>query len=53
MASGSYKLFGAKANIEEPQWPTDTFNELLDKAFRDRIISSQDHPLVRRLRGET
>jgi hypothetical protein len=53
MPSQSYKIFAAIGDIEEPQWPADTFSSLLDKAFRDRIISDQDHPLVRRLRGET
>jgi hypothetical protein len=38
--------------MEEPVWPEEPFNELLRIAFRDRIISSPDHPVVKRLRGQ-
>ena len=37
---------------DEPQWPSQTVGELLRLAFRDRVISSLDHPILKRLRGE-
>src|SRR5581483_6025373 len=37
---------------EEPRWPDRPFSELLRLAFQDRVISSLDHPVLRRLRGE-
>lgn len=37
---------------EEPVWPDLTFSEIVNLAFRDRLIDSLDHPIVRRLRGE-
>jgi hypothetical protein len=52
MASRCYKLLAATGDLDDPQWPTDSLNTLLEKAFRDRLIESDDHPLVRRLLGE-
>jgi hypothetical protein len=37
---------------DEPQWPDLPFRELLKIAFRDYVISSLDHPVLRRLRGD-
>ncbi len=37
---------------DEPQWPTQTFPELLRLAFKDRAITTLDHPILKRLRGE-
>ncbi|HJZ53633.1 MAG TPA: hypothetical protein VKE74_01665 [Gemmataceae bacterium] len=37
---------------DEPQWPTQTFPELLRLAFKDRVITTPDHPVLKRLRGE-
>ena len=36
----------------EPVWPQKSFAELLEIAFRGRIIASTDHPVVRRLSGQ-
>jgi hypothetical protein len=47
-----YRVFAAEGTLAEPVWPEDkTFNELLEIAFADRIIMTQDHPVVRKLRG--
>lgn len=40
------------ASIPDPEWPEETFQEILKKAFGDRFIDSLDHPVLRRLRGE-
>jgi hypothetical protein len=32
-------------------WPEKSLSELLKLAFRDRIIDSAEHPVVKRLRG--
>jgi hypothetical protein len=37
---------------DEPRWPTQTFSELLRLTFRDRVITTLDHPILKRLRGE-
>lgn len=35
-----------------PRWPDLPFNKLVELGFRDRVISTFDHPVLRRLRGE-
>jgi hypothetical protein len=39
-------------SIAEPEWPDRPFRELLKLAFKDYVINSLDHPVLRRLRGE-
>jgi len=36
----------------DPVWPDETFETLVQIAFKDRFIDSATHPVVRRLRGE-
>ena len=49
---GGYRVMRAEGRLSEPNWPKDkSFNELLTIAFADRIIMSEDHPMVRQLRG--
>jgi hypothetical protein len=52
MHLGAYELFEAPADLPEPQWPEEKFNEILKIAFRDRFIQEISHPVLRRLRGE-
>jgi hypothetical protein len=52
MSLGAYDVYEATATIPEPEWPDTTFQEILRVAFKDRFISSLDHPVVRRLLGE-
>jgi hypothetical protein len=49
---GAYDVMQATALVEEPTWPELTFKELINLAFRDKVISSLEHPVVKRLRGE-
>jgi hypothetical protein len=53
MSLGAYDTFVATATIPDPEWPKHTFQELLRIAFKDRIVTSLDHGLVKRLRGLT
>ena len=48
---GSYKVLQAQGKLPDPVWPNKTFSELLEIAFAGRIIDSEDHAIVRRLRG--
>lgn len=47
-----YDVFTTIAALPEPEWPEQSFEQLLRIAFRGRYINSIDHPLLRRLRGE-
>ena len=51
-ALGGYRCRQAEGKLSEPEWPADkSLSELLTIAFADRIIMSEDHPVVRSLRG--
>jgi hypothetical protein len=49
---GAYEIVEAKHQVGEPEWPKKSFLEIINIAFRNRIISDQDHPLMKKLRGE-
>jgi len=51
MSLGAYRIYRAEGELSDPVWPDRTLSELLEIAFRDRIISTEDHPVIRRLRG--
>jgi hypothetical protein len=51
MAVGGYDAFIAEGNLAEPEWPDLTLPEMLDTAFRDRVISQADHPVIQQLLG--
>ncbi len=51
MSLGAYEVLEAQDDLPEPEWPTATFTELVQVAFQGRIIDSEDHPVIRKLRG--
>ncbi len=51
MAAGGYSLYTSASGWSDPQWPDLTYPEVLRIAFRDRMIDSPDHPVLRELRG--
>jgi hypothetical protein len=52
MSLGAYEIKRAPTMIAEPEWPDMSFGELLKIAFRGYLVSSLDHPVVRRLHGQ-
>jgi hypothetical protein len=49
----AYDIFTAEKITTEPAWPdVSDWSELLRIAFRSRLITSFDHPLIRNLTGE-
>jgi hypothetical protein len=52
MNLGAYEITEAPGKFPAPEWPNYSFHDLLKIGFRDRISSSFDHPLLKRLRGE-
>ena len=50
MELGCYDVGTPMSHFPEPEWP-ESPDELLRKAFRDRVIDTLDHPVVQRLRG--
>jgi len=49
---GAYEVFEAIADLPEPDWPDVGFKKLLEIAFRDRFITTPDHAVIRKLRGQ-
>jgi hypothetical protein len=52
MNLGAYEVALATATLPEPEWPNLAPEEILRIAFRDHMIDREDHPVVRRLRGD-
>jgi hypothetical protein len=48
---GGYDAHVAQGQIQEPNWPDLSMRELVEIAFRGRIITSLEHPVVRQLQG--
>jgi hypothetical protein len=53
MSLGAYDIYDAGSELTDPEWPELEFQKILEIAFKDKFITSMDHPAVRRLRGET
>ena len=51
MAAKAYSGY-ASAMMLEPTWPTETMDELVQIAAGGNIITTADHPVIVRLRGE-
>ena len=41
----------ASSHWGDPMWPDLSFQQLIKLAFRDRLIDTLEHPVIRRLRG--
>lgn len=54
MDLGAYTATEAKSKIPDPEWPVKPANidEAIELAFKDNVIASADHPVLKRLRGE-
>jgi hypothetical protein len=48
---GGYQPYHGAIDLPEPEWPEQTFAELLKIAFSAFYIDRPDHPVIRRLRG--
>lgn len=50
--AGTYDVLEAAGNFRAPVWPDKSLQQLLEIAFKGRVIEAMDHPVLRRLRGE-
>jgi hypothetical protein len=53
MNMGAYDIFRAETAISDPVWPEEGFWDLIKVAFRDHLITTLDHPVIKRLRGQS
>ena len=52
MSAGMYDVDEALGDLGAPVWPELSFRDILKLCFKDRLIESLDHPVLRSLRGE-
>jgi hypothetical protein len=51
MSLGAYRIWEAEGTLSEPSWPQMTLTEMLEVAFKNRVIDSEDHPVFSKLLG--
>ena len=49
---GAYEFTAAAGITDEPKWPKMLMNEILEIAFKNKIIGRLDHFVLKQLRGE-
>ncbi len=49
---GAYEILEAEGNLGEPEFPDLPMEEIIKIAFKDKIITDLEHPLLQQLRGE-
>lgn len=49
---GAYEYVKARGDLGEPQWPDKTYRELIELGFKDRVIDTLEHSVVRDLYGD-
>jgi hypothetical protein len=52
LSLGAYEVHVATGNLPEPEWPDLSFDDLANIAFKGKFITTLDHPVLRKLRGE-
>ena len=51
MQAGTNDLLEAQGELDPPEWGEETIDQLVDIAFRGKIISNIDHPIIQELLG--
>ena len=51
MRIGAYEILVVEGDLEDPEWPELSMDELLDIAFKNKIINRSDHLVLLQLRG--
>lgn len=51
LTAGCYDVFKAQVQLPEPEWPEMDLAKLVEIAFRGRVITSPDHPVIQQLLG--
>jgi hypothetical protein len=49
--AGQYNIIRSRDDLGEPEWPSQTMDELVQEVFGNKIISDPDHPFARQLEG--
>lgn len=52
ITNGVYQVYQPSAVLPGPEWPDLDFQQIIRIAFKDRLITTVDHPAIKMLRGE-
>ena len=52
MQLGAYQPYVATADLGDPKWPEESWPAIAQVALRDRMITTESHPVVRELLGQ-
>jgi hypothetical protein len=52
MHAGGYEVWEAAGDLPEPEWPANDIEKLVEVAFRGKIITNLDHPVIQTLLGK-
>jgi hypothetical protein len=52
MQLGAYQPFVAANDLGDPKWPEEPWASIVHVALRDKLIESEQHPVVRELQGK-
>jgi hypothetical protein len=52
MSLGAYQIWQAAAELGEPEWPELGFWQIVQIAFKNNLIDTLDHDVVKRFRGQ-
>ena len=53
MDLGAFEIYEAMGAIPDPEWPQLSMDEIVRIAVKGRVIDTLDHPVLRKLRGES
>ena len=51
--NASYDVKVSESDLGDPVYPEEQFDEILWVAFRNKVIETLDHPILKKLRGES
>lgn len=51
MQLGAYQPFIASCDLGDPKWPEESWQDVAKLALRDKMITSESHPVLRELLG--
>lgn len=49
---GAYDVYKAEGTLPEPEWPEYSIDEIVQVAFRGKIITNFEHPVIQTLLGK-
>ena len=48
---GGYRIIPASKDLGEPKWPAESWEEIVELAFKGKVIDNINHAIFEKLRG--